>query len=197
MALVLAALAVLLLSGCRTELTTTVDLRRDGSGVVSLSMLLDRDAATALRGLGPLDRLVGAADLRADGWQVVGPVPRPPGGFVEYRADKVVHSPEEAQAALARVSQAFAALRVERSTGPATVRLEVSGDVDLTGGAEGLAGDEVLTRTFGAPLGHPSPRSSASSVPRWPSASASPWRSGCRAARSASSCPSGSARPSR
>lgn len=159
MARLLAALAVMvlgvILSGCRGELVTSVDLERDGSGVVSLTLLLDREAAAALRRIGPLDALVGAADLRADGWQVVGPVPRPPGGFVEYRADRAVRSPEEATAALARVSPVFAGLRVGRSTGFATVRSAVQGEVDLSGGAEAVAGDPLLTRTFGSPLGAP------------------------------------------
>jgi hypothetical protein len=123
--------------------------------VVSVSMLLDREAVQALRGQGGLSELLGAADLRADGWQVVGPVPRPPGGFVEFRADRVVSSVAEADAALARVSPVLDGLVVSRSTSPGMVRLRVSGDVDLSDGPEGIGGDDVLRRTFGAPLGAP------------------------------------------
>jgi hypothetical protein len=151
----LAALIALnvVLAGCKAELTTTVVLARDGSGVVSASLLLDRAAADSLRDQRLLSTFVGSKDLQADGWQVTGPIPKPPGGFVEYRAEKAVRSTAEAQAALARVSTAFEQVKVERSTGLGTVRLRVAGPVDLTAGPEALAGDPVLTEQLGEPLG--------------------------------------------
>lgn len=143
------------LSGCRADVTTTIELARDGSGVVSVALVLDRAAVTALRGQGALTSLIGGDDLRARGWQVVGPVPKPPGGFVEYRADRPVSNATEATAAVAEVSAVLGGLDIARSTSLGTVRLRVSGDIDLTGGVEALAGDDVLQRTFGSRLGAP------------------------------------------
>jgi hypothetical protein len=151
--LLLTVAAILALTGCKAELTTTVALERDGSGVVSAAMVLDRAAAESLREQNILSTFVGSKDLQADGWQVTGPIPKPPGGFVEYRAEKAVQSPQEAQAALARISAAFAQVKVERSTGLGTVRLAVRGPIDLAAGPSALAGDPVLAQQLGTPLG--------------------------------------------
>ena len=144
------ALAVLTatLTGCRTDVTVGVETRTDGSGMVSAHVVLDRDAVSQA---GDLTALLRLDDLRGAGWQVVGPVPLSPGGRVEFRAEKPVASPLEAQAALRQISGdtgPFAALRVTRSRSPLQVASKISGTVDLTNGYEAF-GDDLLAQRLG------------------------------------------------
>lgn len=142
-----AALGVAL-TGCRTDVTVGVETRTDGSGLVSVQAVLDRDAVSQA---GDLKALLRLDDLRAAGWQVVGPVPLPPGGRVEFRAEKPVASPQEAQAALRQISGdtgPFAALRVTRSRSPLQVSSKISGTIDLTKGYEAF-GDDLLAQRLG------------------------------------------------
>ena len=143
----LAALAGAL-TGCRTDVTVGVQTRTDGSGVVSVQAVLDRDAVAQA---GDLTTLLRLSDLRAAGWQVVGPVPLPPGGRVEFRAQKPVASPVEAEAALRQISGEkgpFARLRVTRSRSSLQVSSKISGTIDLSTGYEGF-GDDLLAQRLG------------------------------------------------
>ena len=133
------------LTGCRTDVTVGVETRTDGSGVISAQVVLDRDAVSQA---GDLTALLRLDDLRAAGWQVVGPVPLPPGGRVEFRAEKPVASPLEAQLALRQISGGagpFAALKVTRSRSPLRVSSKISGTIDLTKGYE-VFGDDLLAQ---------------------------------------------------
>lgn len=138
-------LGAAVLAGCRTDVTVSVSQRLDGAGRVTVRAVLDRDAASKA---GDLNTLVRLGDLQARGWQVVGPAPLPPGGRVEFRAEKAVSSPEQAQAALAEISGTdgpFGRLRVTRARSVVAVRSSVSGPVDLRGGYPAF-GDELLAR---------------------------------------------------
>ena len=156
------------LAGCRTDVTVSISQRLDGSGRVSVRAVLDRDAVSRAGDLTTLFRL---DDLRARGWQVVGPAPYPPGGRVEFRAEKYVGTPQQTQLALAEIGGdggPFAGLGVTRRRTPLSVRSAVEGQVDLTAGyaafgdprlAQQLASGTQLgvdpaevARQFGAPL---------------------------------------------
>src|SRR5215510_9777873 len=70
LALVLVAL-VALLAGCKVDTAVTVDLRDDGSGVVTVRATLDPDAVRAAEsGGGKLEDRVRLSDLRSAGWTV-------------------------------------------------------------------------------------------------------------------------------
>ena len=137
-----------LLSGCRTDVTVGIATRADGSGRVTVSAVLDREAVSQA---GDLTALLRLDDLREAGWQVVGPAPLPPGGRVEFRAEKAVASPDEAEAVLRQVSGdrgPFANLRVTRTRNPVVVSSAISGTVDLSAGYEAF-GDDLLAERLG------------------------------------------------
>jgi hypothetical protein len=75
---------------CRVQAETVVDVAPDGSGVVTVTVTLDREAAAALGDPAQLD----VADLAPGGWEVVDPAPGPDGGLV-VGARRRFDSPEE------------------------------------------------------------------------------------------------------
>jgi hypothetical protein len=84
--------------GCRTTATVEVDVREDGSGRVAVTVVVDGEAARALGGPGA----IALDDLRATGWDVVGPEATPDGGLrVGVHQDAA--SPEDLQRLLIEV----------------------------------------------------------------------------------------------
>ncbi len=68
-AVVLAAAA-----GCRTDASVDVSLHADGSGVVTVAVVLDAEAVAKV---GDLSKVVSVGDLTKSGWKVHGPGPAP------------------------------------------------------------------------------------------------------------------------
>ncbi len=143
----IALIALCGLSGCQTEVGIRVNQITDGSGEVTVSLLLDREAAEQASDLRTALR---TADLEAAGWSVAGPVPRPPGGFVEYSVSKPFRNAGEAQLILTELTGEagpFASLIIDRTRSPFRVVSSITGEVDLSDGYDAF-GDEVIARQF-------------------------------------------------
>jgi hypothetical protein len=139
--------SLVLLGGCQTDVTVRVNQITDGSGEVTVSLLLDREAVEQA---GDLRSTLRTADLESAGWSVTGPVPRPPGGFVEYTVSKPFRNAGEAQLILTELSGEegpFAQLVIDRTRSPLRVVSSITGEVDLTKGYDAF-GDEVIARQF-------------------------------------------------
>ncbi len=143
----IALVAIGWLSGCQTQVGIRVNQITDGSGEVTVSLLLDREAAEQVTDLRSALR---TADLEAAGWSVAGPVPRPPGGFVEYSVSKPFRNAGEAQLILTELTGEdgpFASLVIDRTRSPLRVVSSITGEVDLSGGYDAF-GDELIARQF-------------------------------------------------
>lgn len=151
-AFVAAALALVLLSGCRVGVTVGIDSEADGSGRVRAVVTLDPAAARRVPDLA--DQLE-TDDLRAAGWEVEGPRPTAEGG-VEVRAAKRFRSPQEATQAVEELTGPtgpFRDFRLRRSRSFFKTRTAFEGTVDLTGGLEGFSDDALRQRLGGSALG--------------------------------------------
>ena len=142
-----ALIAAVGLSGCQTQVGVRVNQITDGSGEVTVSLLLDREAAEQS---GDLRVALRTADLVSAGWSVTGPVNRPPGGFVEYAVSKPFRNAGEAQLILSELTGEdgpFSGLTIDRTRSPLRVVSSLKGEIDLSGGYDAF-GDEVIARQF-------------------------------------------------
>lgn len=91
--------AVVACAACRADATVAVDVARNGSGTVTLTVVLDRAAAVELGDPAavPLD------DLRARDWRVTPPATDPGTGAVTFRAVHPFRSPDEVPALLEQI----------------------------------------------------------------------------------------------
>ena len=149
--LALAALALLLLTGCNLSIAVGVDVHGDGSGVVRATVTLDREAYDRLKHAG--GRLE-AADLKQAGWTVTGPTASKDGGALLV-ASKPFRNPGELDAVIEQVGGARKPLhdfRLTRRTSFAKTTTEFRGVVDLRGGVA-VFGDDRLKQQTGADAG--------------------------------------------
>lgn len=147
----IAALFVLcvLLVSCRVDATVDVEVAEDGSGVVRVAVALDADAATRVpdvRAALPTD------DLSAAGW-TVSPTDTAADGTVTVRAEKPLAAPEHLPVVLSEVSSAFRRFELERGRSFGKVTWKLTGEVDLTGGAEAFGDDQLAALLGGRPIG--------------------------------------------
>lgn len=147
-----AALALLLLAGCRVGVTVGVDTEADGTGRVRAVVTLDAEAAGRVPDLA--DQLH-TDDLIAAGWEVEGPRPTEDGG-VEVEATKRYRSPTEATQVVEELSGPngpFRDFHLRRSRSFFKTRTAFQGTVDLTSGIEGFSDEALQRRLDGSPLG--------------------------------------------
>lgn len=164
---VVAAACLVLLAGCKTDVGVDVALHADGSGAVTVSVVLDAQAAAKV---GDLSKVLAVDDLRKAGWSVAGPGPahRVLGPFVKdgrlpsSRAQVpatsvavVVSRPfdnvDQANAIVAGISGPEGPLRgvrFGRSSSFASTTLTARGHVDLSAGLDTF-GDAALTKALG------------------------------------------------
>ena len=142
----------MLVGGCQVRTEVGLDVEEDGSGTVSVSVGLDPDATSRVPGLAQELRL---EDLRATGWEIVGPAVEAD-GFTWIRATKPFATPEEAGTVLAEVAGddgPFREFELVRERSFARTDYDFRGTVDFTGGLEAF-GDEALADALdGQPLG--------------------------------------------
>ncbi|MCI0347230.1 MAG: hypothetical protein L0221_17600 [Chloroflexi bacterium] len=145
--------ALVALSGCYMEVQVGMDLERDGSGAITVSVGLDEDAVGRLGGPDRLRELVAVDDLTKTGWDVTGPALEDD-GFTWLRATRRFVTAEDATKVLAEVSAGpFRDFRVMRDRAFARTRYSFDGVVDFSGGLEAF-GDDALTEALdGVPLG--------------------------------------------
>lgn len=147
----LAAVLVALLSACTLDLDVHVEVEPDGSGAVEVAAVLDAGALARVGG--DLGAMVDLDRLRADGWSVDGPTPRPDGG-AELHLRQAFDDPAEADEVFADLAGSgerspFRGLHVDVDRSPLRTRWSFGGTVDLRGGL-GLPG--VTPAADGEPL---------------------------------------------
>lgn len=140
----LAAVAALLLAGCKVDAAVNIDAEADGSGEVTTTVTLDEAAAAEV---GPLDEHVRVADLRDAGWTVIV-------GDRVVTATKRFDHPDEASQVVQEVGGVLISrARVTRSAGFAKTTTEVDVEVDLTSGLQGFADAALIEQLGGLPAG--------------------------------------------
>jgi hypothetical protein len=151
---VFALVAAFALSACQATLRVGIDAHRDGSGTVTVTATLDRDAAGVV---GDLGQQLRTADLAQAGWTVSGPRPVPDGG-VEIQAAKPFGNRAEAIRVLAELSGGapgkgtgpFNGLAIDERRGFLASTMTFHGVVDLTCGLA-CFGDAALQQQLGGP----------------------------------------------
>ncbi|MEA2826197.1 MAG: hypothetical protein QOG43_636 [Actinomycetota bacterium] len=164
---VAAVVLALCATGCQVTLAAGIDVRADGSGTVRAGVGFDDEAMAEIGDLGAAFR---ADDLRAAGWEVVGPAPEDD-GLTWLRASRHFDDPDEAAVVAAQLSGPegpFRDFKVTQERSLFRTRTTFTGVTDLTAGLAGLndadlqaaLGDfdlgldvEGLKRRFGDALG--------------------------------------------
>lgn len=138
---------VLVLAGCRVDGRVRVDVAEDGSGTVTVEVVLDQEAAARIPDLAEQLRV---RDLRRSGWEVTGPT-EAEGGGVTVTASKPFGDPDQLAEVLDQIGGVSGELTRERTFGRTTY--DFTGTLDLSRGVRTFS-DRQLTRLLdGAPLG--------------------------------------------
>jgi hypothetical protein len=137
------AIAVLA-AACKVDTTVSIKVRDDGSGVVTVTAVLDPDAVKAAEaGGGKLEDRVRLADLTRAGWTVQ-PWARAADGSAQIVLSKPFDSPGRVAAIMREVSGTAGPLRdvtVTRDRGLLSTSYDVRGTVDLAKVQTGLTTD--------------------------------------------------------
>jgi hypothetical protein len=143
--LVLVACALVLVAvGCKVDTTVSIKVRDDGSGVVTVTAVLDPDAVKAAEtGGGKLEDRVRLADLTKAGWTVP-PWARAADGSAQVVLSKPFESPTQVAGIMEEVSGKVGPLRdvsVTRDRGLFSTSYDVTGTVDLAQLQTGITTD--------------------------------------------------------
>jgi hypothetical protein len=142
----------LLVTGCRVDATTRVVVADDGSGTVTVEVVLDREAAARIPDLADQLRV---RDLRRTGWEVTGPESADGGGVV-ITASKDFFEPGQLATVLTEIGGARGPVRdpsLERTRDFGTTAYDFTGTLDLSRGIASFS-DRRLTRLLdGFPVG--------------------------------------------
>jgi HAD superfamily hydrolase (TIGR01509 family) len=149
--LLVAVLVMLLLAGCRADVTVWVAADDDGSGVVDVQVVLDGEAVDRLDGVENLR----TGDLVEAGWAVQEPVDLDDGGL-RIEASKPFADPAELSTVLTEISgpagpYAQLGLTVDRPFGKSELRFE--GALDGSVGVDAFADPGVAAALDGLPFG--------------------------------------------
>ncbi|MEZ5377199.1 MAG: HAD-IA family hydrolase [Acidimicrobiales bacterium] len=138
----LAGLA-LLASGCRTDVLIGIDVEEDGSGLVTATVILDRETAAAVLDLPSADGLA-LEDLFQAGWEIDPPQPDD-NGAVRVSASKAFGTPQqfsEVMAELAGEQGVVGPFTLSREKAFATVDYRVDGSLAPVN-FEGFSDDQL------------------------------------------------------
>jgi hypothetical protein len=151
LALLLVALVVVL-AGCKVDTTVTVDMKPDGSGVVTVRATLDAEAVREVEhDGGTLENRVRLADLTAAGWTVK-PWVRSGAGTAQIELSKPFSSPAQVAGIINEVSGPNGPLRdfaATREPGTTATDYTVGGAIDLGAMGTGLVADPDLVAALG------------------------------------------------
>ena len=142
-------MSVCLLGACRVDGRVDLGVRADGSGLVAVTVTLDRDAVAEI---GDLTSRLRIADLEAAGWDLEGPVEIDDGAW-RVRATKAFVSVARAEAVLAEVGPPVAGLQLRRARQVFRTTTEVHGTLDLTAGLAAFSDAELAGHLGGLPFG--------------------------------------------
>ncbi len=143
----LGLVVVLLLSACQASIRVGVDVNSDGSGAVSVTAHLDRDAATSYA------QYVRTSDLVKSGWKVTGPTAGA-AGTVDFTATKPFANPVQAKAVVAELSGPggpFRDLTIVSHPSFFQTKTTFQGKVDLTCGLTCFSDPQLQQVLGGAP----------------------------------------------
>jgi hypothetical protein len=140
----------LLLAGCRADARLTIEVEDDGSGVVTLRVVLDADAVDTLGGI---EDQLQVGDIQAAGWDVRGGRDVGTGGFI-LEASKPFANPAALTAVIAELSGddgPFRDFRLARDSGRFEDGWTFSGIADVVEPYAGLdePGFEDVLRGMG------------------------------------------------
>lgn len=144
-------LAVVVLSGCRVDLATSVTVAENGSGTISVVVAADADA---VRSAPELATSLNVDDLRAAGWTVDVQNPAANSGLSVVAA-RTFATVDEASLFLSQLSGDNGPLRniaLTRTGGVNDASYQFSGVGGLPQGLAGFADAEALTALGGAPF---------------------------------------------
>ncbi len=134
----------LLAAACKVDTTVSIKVRDDGSGVVTVTAVLDPDAVKAAEtGGGKLEERVRLADLTRAGWTVQ-PWARAADGSAQIVLSKPFDAPDQVAGIMREVSGTAGPLRkvsVTRDRGLLSTNYDVRGTVDLAELQTGITTD--------------------------------------------------------
>jgi hypothetical protein len=135
---------MLLAAACKVDTTVTVTVHDDGSGVVTVTAVLDADAVKATEsGGGKLEDRLRLGDLAQAGWTLQ-PWARAADGSAQITFSKPFSSPEQATAIVKELNGTVGPLRdltVSRDPGTFSTTYSTTGTLDLKHLQTGLTAD--------------------------------------------------------
>jgi hypothetical protein len=138
-----ALVALVALTGCRVDVTTSLQLDSSGAGVVTVDVIADAEVIERVPDLATQLRL---DDLTASGWQTDGPTPTNDGGL-QVTLVHPVTGPEEANQVLAELNGPrgpYRNLVVRRTIDDTAVITSLTGALGMRGGDLAGLADENL-----------------------------------------------------
>lgn len=137
---------------CKVRADIGVEVKDDGSGLVTVRVGLDQEAVEELPNFADAVRV---DDLTAKGWTVTGPA-QETDTFTYVTATKPFANPDEANTIFAEVSGETGPFRdftLARSRSFAKTEFTFSGTVDFAGGLESFSDSDLAAQLDGKPLG--------------------------------------------
>jgi len=138
-------------TACRLDVSTTVDVARNGSGRITLVAVAD---AELVQRAPELKDGIAADDLRARGWTVGTPTPLPDGG-IQVIVERSFATPAEATELLAGLSGdagPFHDLTLTRTGSIAASTFDVTGELRIDGGLAAFADAELVDLVGAVPF---------------------------------------------
>lgn len=154
---VLGFILVAVPTACRLRADVLIDVDPDGAGEVTVSVVLDRDAATKI---GDPKKAVKVDDLRAAGWKVAEPMVDPGSGEVTLKAVRSFASPGELEAVMTEIGGnsvdppgIFSKVKLDIDNGFASTQYTLRANVELSGSLEQFSDPALKEALGGLPLG--------------------------------------------
>jgi hypothetical protein len=147
---VASVVAVVVLAGCRVDVTVDVVVADDGSGTVTVTAVADPALVAEVP---ELAEDVRTDDLTAAGWTVDGPAPTPEGGL-QVVLTRAFSTPAEANAVLAQLGGPDGPIlgaELARASEFARSTWTFDGTLQVTGGIDAFADDELLAALGASP----------------------------------------------
>jgi len=152
----LLAIASVLLASCRVDTAVGIAVEPNGSGTITVTVVLDRDAAQRL---GDPATAVRLDDLRAAGWAVEDPAADADSGELTYRASRSFASPGQLAGVLAEIgggdgtsSGVFRDVTLGVVDGFGSTEYSFSSGLELSGSLEQFSDAELTAALGGLPL---------------------------------------------
>jgi hypothetical protein len=147
---VLCLVGVLVLTGCRIDVTVEVTMEENGSGELTVTVVADPEVVAAAPGL--------ATDVRVDdlvtaGWRTDGATATPDGGL-QLVLTRGFRTPEQATALLSSLngpSGPLQAILIERAASLREVTFSVRGSGSTDGGLDAFTDADLLAAVGGTP----------------------------------------------